>query len=436
MRIAWFTPFNVESAIGEFSQHVCNALAALADVELWTSDGPEFHLTDLPLIGYHRASNELRALRGYDLVVYNFGNYREYHSDIYWVSQQYPGVAILHDRSLHHMFADLWLNSRDRNPPLYVDRMGDYYGPEGAAIAQASLEGVRRPIWESDEEVIAYPLYEEAIANAFGVITHSRAHADEVRRRWLGPVAALELPCYTPVYLRAQELPSPPSEDRLRLLTIGHLNPNKQVHRLLRVLIGDPDLAAQVDYRVVGSDGGFASYTEGLRRQIAAGSSSVSAEIVGWLPNEQLEAEMQRADVFVNLRQPNIEGSSASLMKQLAFGRPVLCFDSGVFGELPEGSVMRVPLGDLTAVAEALRALTANPALRADIGERARSLAACYNERRYAERFVRFAEQARRARPSLQFVDKVARELGRMNVDARLPIFDEISADFGRILPL
>ena len=123
-------------------------------------------------------------------------------------------------------------------------------------------------------------------------------------------------------------------------------------------------------------------------------------------------------------------------MKELAFGRPVLCFDSGAFSELPEGSVMRVPPGDLGAVADGLRALAADPLLRANIGQRASSLAACYNERRYAERFVHFAEQARRARPSLQFVDTVARELGEMNVDTRLPIFDEISADFGRILPL
>src|SRR5205823_1572138 len=38
MRIAWFTPLSVRSAIGEFSVHVTRALREHADVELWNSD--------------------------------------------------------------------------------------------------------------------------------------------------------------------------------------------------------------------------------------------------------------------------------------------------------------------------------------------------------------------------------------------------------------
>jgi hypothetical protein len=43
-------------------------------------------------------------------------------------------------------------------------------------------------------------------------------------------------------------------------------------------------------------------------------------------------------------------------------------------------------------------------------------------------------EESRRAAPALLFLDSLARELGHMRVDARLPIFDDIASDFARIL--
>ena len=35
MRIAWFTPFEKESAIGKYSKHACEALSKVADVEIF-----------------------------------------------------------------------------------------------------------------------------------------------------------------------------------------------------------------------------------------------------------------------------------------------------------------------------------------------------------------------------------------------------------------
>jgi glycosyltransferase involved in cell wall biosynthesis len=145
---------------------------------------------------------------------------------------------------------------------------------------------------------------------------------------------------------------------------------------------------------------------------------------------------MSQADLFVNLRHPVMEGSSASLMQQLAYARPVLCFDSGFFGELPADAVARVPAGDFSAAAESLRGLVADPESRQGIGRRARALAASYNEHSYAEGLYAFIEESRHATPGLRVLDLVSRELGQMNVTTKLPIFDEIANDFGRILSL
>lgn len=434
MRIAWFTPLSARSAIGEFSVHVTKALSAFAEVEIWTSDAPPHHPTDLRVIPYSFESEELELLESRDAIVYNMGDYLPFHGQMHTVAQRYPGVVILHDRVLHHLYAGMWLNAPEPDRETYVERMRAYYGEEGAEVARASLRGERRPVWESDEEVLDYPLYEEGIGRAHGVVTHSQSQARDVRAHWLGPVRALHLPCYGDVLSKVDGGPARESGGPLRLLTVGHLNPNKQVHRVVEMLAADPELAARVHYTVVGPDDGFKGYVSDLRELIARHADRMSVEVLGWCPEEELDRLMADADVFVNLRHPVMEGSSASLMRQLAYGRPILCFDAGFFGELPEGSVARVPTGDFAAADAALRELVESPEQRRGLGERARALAASYSEDSYAEGVLQLVEEGRRAAPALDFLDSVARELGHMNVDGSLPIFDEIATDFARIL--
>jgi glycosyltransferase involved in cell wall biosynthesis len=434
MRIAWFTPLSTRSAIGEFSCHVTSALADSVEIEIWTSDEPPYHSTELPVITYSSNSEDLALLPQRDAIVYNMGDYLPFHGHMHAVAQRDPGVVILHDRVLHHLYAGLWLNAPEPARETYVERMRAYYGDRGAEIARASLEGERPPVWESDEEVLSYPLYEEGISRAHGVVTHSEGQADDIRSRWLGPVRALHLPCYSDVLRRVDGAPPRESDGPLRLLTVGHLNPNKQVHRVVEMLAADPELAARVHYTVVGPDDGFKGYVSDLRELIARHADRVSVEVLGWRPDAELDRLMAGADVFVNLRHPVMEGSSASLMRQLAYGRPILCFDAGFFGELPEGSVARVPTGDFAAADEALRRLVGSPEQRRALGERARALAASYSEESYAEGLMQLVEEGRRAAPALDFLDGVARELGHLNVDGRLPVFDEIATDFARIL--
>jgi glycosyltransferase involved in cell wall biosynthesis len=436
VKIAWFTPLSRRSAIGEFSVHVTAELARLADVELWAADEPPFLETQLPVVTYSQESHELDRLGERDAIVYNLGDYLTFHRDIFAVSRNRPGVVILHDRVLHHLFAGMWLTGADPKLQLYVERMRAYYGEPGAEVARATLEGERQPVWESDEEVLRYPLYEEGILTAHGVVTHSEGQAGDIRARWRGPVRALHLPCYSDTLRQVEGGPPPESDGSLRLLTVGHLNPNKQVHRVVEMLAADPELASQVTYTIVGPDDGFKAYVNDLRRLVARHADRLSVEILGWQPPDRLDRLMRQTDIFINLRHPVMEGSSASLMRQLAYGRPALCFESGFFGELPGEAVVRVPAGDFVAADEALRELVGNRERRLRVGKKARALMASYNERLYVEGLLELIEQSRRAAPAMGFLDTVARELGNMHVDGRLPVFDEIANDFARILPI
>jgi glycosyltransferase involved in cell wall biosynthesis len=438
MRIAWFTPFSTRSAIGEFSRHITDILSERAEVEIWTPDLQPLHQTDLRVIGFSSGSPDLELLPQRDMIVYNMGDHLPFHGHIHAVSQRYPGIVILHDRVLHHLFAGLWLMGSEPTRQTYVERMETFYGRRGGEIARASLLGERRPVWESDEEVLEYPLYEEALLHAIGTVTHSQDQARDVRGRWLGPVRSLHLPCYAEVLRRAEALSTPETrpDARVRLLSIGHVNPNKQIHRIVEILAADPELAAHVHYTIVGPTDDFHAYVADLQRVVERNRDTLSVDILGWREDQELERLMAEADVFVNLRHPVMEGGSASLMRQLAFGRPVVCFDEGLFGELPPEAAVQVPAGDFVAAAGALRELVFDEDRRRRIGAAGRYVAESYTERRYVDELLEFIEETRRAVPALSFIDRVGVELGHMGVDGRLPIFDRISDDFSRFLAL
>jgi glycosyltransferase involved in cell wall biosynthesis len=436
MRIAWFTPFSTRSAIGEFSRHITDVLSEHAEVEIWTHDTPPLHHTDLPVVGFSPESPDLELLGQREMIVYNMGDHLPFHAHINAISQRYPGIVILHDRVLHHLFAGLWLMASEPARQTYVERMETFYGPHGGEIAKASLLGERRPVWESDEEVLEYPLYEEALVHALGTVTHSEDQARDVRGRWFGPVRSLHLPCYAEVLRSAEALSTAEArpDARVRLLSIGHVNPNKQIHRIVEFLAADPELAAHVHYTIVGPSDDFQAYVADLGRLVERNRDTLSVEILGWREDRELERLMAQTDIFVNLRHPVMEGGSASLMRQLAFGRPVVCFDEGLFGELPPEAAVQVPAGDFVAAAAALRELVFDGDRRRRIGAAGRAVAESYSERRYADELLEFIEETRRAAPALRFIDRVAVELGHMGVDGRLPIFDRINDDFSRFL--
>lgn len=437
MRIAWFSPLSSRSAIGEFSVHVAGELAKHAEVELWTADDPPYQPTDLKVIGFSSDSADLELLNHRDMAIYNMGDYLPFHGHIDAVSRRFPGVVILHDRVLHHLYAGMWLMGDAPSARTYIDRMHTYYGEVGAKAAREALAGRRTPVWESDEEVLRYPLYEEAIAGALGVVTHSKAQAADITECWLGPVSALQLPCYSNVLRDIDAMQRPVGDGQLlHLMTVGHVNPNKQVDRFVDMLVADPTLASRVRYTVVGPDDGFKSYVEGIRRVVERHRDVANIELLGWRSREDLDRLMAEADVFVNLRHPVMEGGSASLVQQLAYGRPVLCFDAGFFGEPPADALMRVPSGDFGAVRDALHKLVDDPPLRRGIGDRARAVAGAYDEGHYVEGLLDLVERSRRAKPLLRFLDSVASELGRLGVSRQMPVYDEIAADFGRVLDL
>jgi hypothetical protein len=429
VRIAWFTAFSPRSGIAEFSRRVTPAIARHAEVDIWTPDEPPLLETALPVIRFDGEADLEGALAGYDMAVYSIGNTLRSHRPIHRVSQRHPGIVIVHDRVLQPMFVASWTREDGSVDPVYVERMAAYYGEAGARAARESLSGERPRVWESDE-VAAFPLVEEALQRALGAVTHSQGHARDLRSRWPGPVAALQHPAYAD-WLAAGALagPSAPprADGRIQLTTVGHVNSNKRCHDVVSMLAQDADLAARTHYTIVGPLDDTNSYASELAALIDS-QPQVSAELLGWRDERELNALMAATDIFVNLRRPVMESASGSLILELAFGRPVLCFDEGAFGELPADCVECVPAGDLAAATSGLRRLAGDAARRRAIGENARRLAGERTEAAYAEAFMAFVAEVQRTAPGSVPLDRVATEPGTAGADPSSGVLERIAA--------
>jgi glycosyltransferase involved in cell wall biosynthesis len=100
------------------------------------------------------------------------------------------------------------------------------------------------------------------------------------------------------------------------------------------------------------------------------------------------------ADVVVNLRHPTAGETSATALRGLAAGRPVIVSDHGWYAELPDDACVKVPPNDGNALLAAMRQLACDPGLREAIGARA----AAYTQKehapaRAAERYATFIEE-------------------------------------------
>jgi ribosomal protein S18 acetylase RimI-like enzyme/glycosyltransferase involved in cell wall biosynthesis len=444
MRLAWFTPFGRRSAVGEFSRHVTEALVAISpgtEIEIWApsraEDGRAEELLESSLTVRRFSGSEapIAELRLYDHIIYNFGDYLPYHGDIYEVAGVHPGVVLLHDRVLHHFFADLWLGGDVPNPARYVQAMEAAYGERGRAVAASAVRGQRSPPWECDDEVMLYPMWEPAVVNATGVITHSARHRASLRDRWFGPSVALDLPCYREHLTHADSLNRTSArEGRLLALTLGNVNPNKQVAEVIELLAADETLASRLQYTVAGAYDGLSLYTARLRSRVEALKGYVDVRIVGYQPEAELRTLLAEADIFINLRHPSMESGSASLMRQLAYSRPVLCFSEGAFGELPADACLSVTSRDYLAVQRQLRRLVDDAELRSAIGQRGREVAEATSETRYAAGLLAFLDEVRAWSPVSRLLTTVGSELGGLGVHPGLSVFDRIAADFGPIL--
>lgn len=408
--IAWCTPFSAASSISEFSHTLVEShnsdplLSAQASIDVLVNENGRRYRSSSTCLGIREILGSRDALdlftRHYDHVFYNLGNNKENHQEIFELSRAVPGVAILHDYVYQHYLAGRIF--ADHNAPkVYAYLMGRHYGAAGLSSVYASQilrdRDSRIGLWDTDL-TSRFPLIEAIVANPMqrGVVVHSAMARRALAEVYDGPILQLRLP--------GDEKETPPDascvrwrqdtarRERVTIALIGHIQRGKQIHRLIEAIFAAPRVADHVQSVIIAGKPSDGEYVEHLRRLVAGHPLGALVRLECNVSHERLQEIKEAADFFVNMRYPNTEGGSGSLIEQMACGKPVIVLDSGIFAEVDSGVIKLGSVDDTAALQDAVHALASSPELRIELGEQARAYAQRYLSRDYIRDIVDFSE--------------------------------------------
>jgi glycosyltransferase involved in cell wall biosynthesis len=147
----------------------------------------------------------------------------------------------------------------------------------------------------------------------------------------------------------------------------GHLNASKRIPQLLAAFGRLRERRPDATLLLIG----------GATRDVEAIPLPAGVVREGYVPEERLWALMAACDIHVALRAPTMGETSASVIRSLSLGKPLVVSDVGWFSELPDDVAFKVPVADreVDTLAAALELLAGDAAALAAMGAAARRLA-------------------------------------------------------------
>jgi glycosyltransferase involved in cell wall biosynthesis len=414
VKVALVTPMRPESAIADVMVQAVPRLSEDCDIEIWCPTAPEYRACPVPVIPYLEAdADTLSALAAYDLVIYVLGN-SPHHSQILPLARALPGLVVLHDVAM----TDMVRHSASVRDVLDVvaRRVADDSTPEDAEIFRRGLHPDGTSGWMRFSEQV--PMSDYAIETSLGAVVHSWWHAGLVDGRTLGDVTVAPLPVPSPrVGFNADQLDDAAgkldglTDDAVLVVTVGSANANRRIDAMLDAIASDPVLASRVHLWSVGPT--QAVYAGELRALASSLGLSDRFAVVGAVSDALLHDILDRADIAAALRDPVLEGQSASVFTQMLAGIPLVVLDHAHYAELPDAVAVRAdPQDVVNSVRAAFRWLVDHPRERDQMGTRGRDFVlSTRSGAAYGEAILEGVRRAIASRPLVQATIDVAERL-------------------------
>lgn len=389
-RVACFTPLSpIPSGISYYSEELLPVLARALEIDTYVDGYTPTEAPQLCAAGVNlrqgREFARVQRAQPYDAIIYQMGN-SPAHAYMHDLALHEPGIVVLHDVVLHHLRLWMAVNQGRARRREYADDLARLYGPAGQELARAVLRG------QTPATLFDYTLAEPLLDTAQAIIVHNAASAERVLA--LRPAARVRV-----VPMGVPLPPLPPrdaararlgvAENAFLVISHGHVNPYKRLDVALRAF--RRLLAARPDAQFLIAGSVAPQLDQALDRQIRYLGLGGSVRRLGFISPATVDDLLAAADCCINLRYPSAGETSASLLRIMGAGLPVLVSDAGSFRELPEGCSLKVPVGPIeeSLLAEYLIALAWDAALRDSIGAAAREfIATAHSLERSAEGYL------------------------------------------------
>ncbi|MCC7236465.1 MAG: glycosyltransferase [Bryobacterales bacterium] len=364
MRLAFFSPFNpLKTGVADYSEELLPHLSAHAEVDLVTGG---YTLANKEIRDRYRilSPEEFLASAGrYDMAVYQLANNVEQHGYMAPCMKRAPGIAVLHDYYLHYLMLGLTLLKGDIRTLRRI--FAARYGGSGSALAHRVLFGMFDPYQVST----VLPLVEMSrgviMHNAFG---ESLVSADAGGR----PVRVIPMgipirPLLDQAALKRKYGYEP---DDFVLASVSTLSHTKRTKAILPALKRLWRKHPRLHFLILG--GG--KLPRETRHEIEVLNDRGRIRMPGWLAAEEYWECLNLADAAIDLRYPSGAETSASLLRAMSAGKPLIVSRQGSFLELPDECAWKTPVDNTeeSTLCEYLTAMLECPPLVSRMGAAAR----------------------------------------------------------------
>ncbi len=307
--------------IAHFTHRVLPALAAKAEVVLWT-DQPHWYpglRKHAEVRRFDPGGMDWGELNRAGATFYNMGNDARFHAAIWQVARQHPGFVIMHDVFMHD---SVWFYHHKKNDRVsYVRIMESLYGANGRRDAEFYWDGVL----SLEQLGRLYTCAPFILESALGAIVHSRAAERTLKRESGLPLMRLALPFAARSAAGVHTGPPP-----WRLVVFGYLGSNRCLNQILTALasLENRDLFRLHIY-------GQINEIEPVNTLIASLRLGGLVTVHGFVPEAELSAALAGAHLALNLRFPTKGEASGSQLRIWSHALPSIVTKIGWYAEQP-----------------------------------------------------------------------------------------------------
>lgn len=390
-RLAYVAPLPPErSGIAEYSAELLPELGRHYDIDVVA---PQRTVSD-PWV---RANCRLRDIDWfrehadrYDRVIYHMGN-STYHSHVFALMEDIPGVVVLHDFYLSGLVSHL--ESTGAYPAFWVAALYDSHGYPAVAQRFAGSIG---------EVVTNFPCNLRVLRAAMNVIVHSD-NSRNLARAWYGPAAADRWRLIPHMRTAVKNIERTKArlalgmaEDSFVVCSFGLLGPSKLNERLLSAWLASSAAGDPNGVLVFVGENASGDYGAALLATIAASPARHRIKITGWADTDLYRQYLAAADVGVQLRKLSRGETSGTVLDCMNYGVATIVNEHGSLADFPDDAVVKLA-DEFTdeALTAALQRMRDDPQARLRLGERSQSIIrTVHAPRRCGDMYHQAIEQA------------------------------------------